>query len=1211
MTKIPQRITPFPPLRLTVHRFGLPFTHPIARYITRTELALACSGMAKYKQPCTNLARGNCPYGDVCKFSHGDTLSSKKAQPKKAPPRRAPPCHLFAKGKCNYGPNCRYSHDTTASASIPEKVNANIETKREQQNGPTAYDLFVQWRYDIKRGRQDIKRAQPLGRRFPKFIQQALDLVNATETMQEVITSLSDEGGLERLGEMLNADFTGLPDQALQAVFKTQILPYFRIIAHEAVLSSAVLESRHATLLNYLYGVNGKRSVAVFCAAIRALTYNEQVSADFEPCLVALSAVLEVNGSAQINEDLRTAAELMIALAKEHELSGTSLKYHRKMCLRLGLGEHIRNAKNEKQQTARRPKPTFELLVDQPGELSEHGPRHDNDHGNIEDIQILPTMGEILGERAEYLPRSDPSTWHLPGMTGLLDRQFRLIREDTVGQLRDAAKVELNRIQHGNGQGTAARHAGARTYSYRNVRLAGAEFDQHKGLLCALQFDQPRDLNGKSRAKRRDWWAESNRLAPEALIMLLGSDQVALFLTVAATVIPSGPKSKAPKEMPIEMRYPRYGDDETAHVVVQLVNHTEADIETMLFRFGQNDGKLSFSLLEFPGVLLPAFQPTLAALQRMIESRDLPFAELLAPTQGMENSESVDRPAYTRRPTFRYDLSTLSTRGDAISLNVSSPMDASVLSAQTSLDNAQAEALISTLTRSMALIQGPPGTGKSYTGVALMKVLMANKVAAKLGPVICVTFTNHALDQILEHLVDANVEQVIRIGSRSKSERLMPLNLRTVAQREDLTKLEKREKWQHKKEVEKYGRLVNESLNQMQNAYSEQSVLAFLREKYPDFHRQLCDPDVDEEGFELVRPKNAPTGLQAWLRGGPHLVSSLQDSVTLDLFSLKIAERHNMYLAWKEEIMDPIQRSLLANLKAYEDVRTGLDHIRSEVDLRVLSSANVIGVTTSGLARNLGLLRRLNSKVLLVEEAGEVLEAHLLTAMLPSIEHAILIGDHQQLRPKAQNYELSCEHPASQIKLDISLFERLVHPENNQSSAVPYVTLEVQRRMHPSISTLIRSTLYPDLQDSPQVAKYPEVSGMRRRLFWLDHDQSEDGEKDRSDSTSHTNQYEVDMVFALVRHLVRQGVYRASDIAVLTPYLGQLRKLRRALSAFAEVIINDRDIDELALDDEEENEKKAATDPTLLARLPPRLGVHKSTLLQALRLATVDNFQVC
>jgi Rad3-related DNA helicase len=167
----------------------------------------------------------------------------------------------------------------------------------------------------------------------------------------------------------------------------------------------------------------------------------------------------------------------------------------------------------------------------------------------------------------------------------------------------------------------------------------------------------------------------------------------------------------------------------------------------------------------------------------------------------------------------------------------------------------------------MALIQGPPGTGKSYTGVALMKVLMANKAAAKLGPVICVTFTNHALDQILEHLVDADVEQVIRIGSRSKSERLVPLNLRTVAQRENLTKLEKRERWQYKKEVEKYGRLLNASLYQLRNVDTDQSVMALLQERYPDYHRQLSEPEIDEDGFELVGPRNEPErlrGNQSW-----------------------------------------------------------------------------------------------------------------------------------------------------------------------------------------------------------------------------------------------------------------------------------------------------------------------------------------------------------
>ena len=41
---------------------------------------------------------------------------------------------------------------------------------------------------------------------------------------------------------------------------------------------------------------------------------------------------------------------------------------------------------------------------------------------------------------------------------------------------------------------------------------------------------------------------------------------------------------------------------------------------------------------------------------------------------------------------------------------------------------------------------------------------------------------------------------------------------------------------------------------------------------------------------------------------------------------------------------------------------------------------------------------------MLVEEAGQVLEAHILGALVPSIQHVILIGDPQQLRPTINNY---------------------------------------------------------------------------------------------------------------------------------------------------------------------------------------------------------------
>lgn len=42
--------------------------------------------------------------------------------------------------------------------------------------------------------------------------------------------------------------------------------------------------------------------------------------------------------------------------------------------------------------------------------------------------------------------------------------------------------------------------------------------------------------------------------------------------------------------------------------------------------------------------------------------------------------------------------------------------------------------------------------------------------------------------------------------------------------------------------------------------------------------------------------------------------------------------------------------------------------------------------------------------MVLVEEAGQVLEAHVLGSLVPSIQHLILIGDPLQLRPTLNNY---------------------------------------------------------------------------------------------------------------------------------------------------------------------------------------------------------------
>lgn len=94
------------------------------------------------------------------------------------------------------------------------------------------------------------------------------------------------------------------------------------------------------------------------------------------------------------------------------------------------------------------------------------------------------------------------------------------------------------------------------------------------------------------------------------------------------------------------------------------------------------------------------------------------------------------------------------------------------------------------------------------------------------------------------------------------------------------------------------------------------------------------------------------------------------------------------------------------------------------------------------------------AKVLVVEEAGQVLESHILAALSPSIQHLIQIGDPAQLRCIANVYQLSVDTARGsgpgEWRYNESMMERL------SSQGLEMRMLGTQRRMRPQISALIR-----------------------------------------------------------------------------------------------------------------------------------------------------------
>jgi hypothetical protein len=320
-------------------------------------------------------------------------------------------------------------------------------------------------------------------------------------------------------------------------------------------------------------------------------------------------------------------------------------------------------------------------------------------------------------------------------------------------------------------------------------------------------------------------------------------------------------------------------------------------------------------------------------------------------------------------------------------------------------------------------------------------------------------------------------------------------------------------------------------------------------------------------------------------------------------------DRHRLVEYWLQEMREDGTNEVFESVISAELACKLQTDIHDDVNRRVLQTADVIGVTTTGLAKKISTLRHVMCKVVICEEAGEVMEPHMLSALLPSIEHFIQIGDHRQLRAKVNNHSLSLESKKGALyQLDRSQFERLSVGERGRPR-LPVAQLDVQRRMRPEISALIRETIYPGLVDHETTRGFPDVVGMRRNVFWLDHNNVEEGAIQDMHQKSHSNLWEVEFTYALVRHIVRQGVYKSSDIAVLTPYTGQLQKLRAKMRNEFEIVLSERDQEMLAkdgfIDEEVIGERQQVKSQSKSEKRP----LERKKLSDLLRIATVDNFQ--
>lgn len=804
----------------------------------------------------------------------------------------------------------------------------------------------------------------------------------------------------------------------------------------------------------------------------------------------------------------------------------------------------------------------FTSSLDAPDvEPDEYGPggRHDNDFADFREVAIHPTADEIRSAEPPFLRLAeileDPA-YKDKRLAVHLDNQFRLLREDLLTEMRDELQI-ISGDKKGRRRGITV----------EGLRLLDVDCGEPKkrlpwGLQLQLMSDLPQlaKLKVKERKDillanpnqaRKDYFmANPNLFKHQSLGCLIVDEEISAFPTIHRDV---DQLARKPPIITLQFR----GKASTSKSLLKLKtakNVKLVQIDTAVF----------------------AYEPVLRGLQ---EIRDLSLADELllwspdsvlvqppdvpiALVNSLENDPSQDIQGVLQTPK--------SIR----------------------LDEAQMSSLLTGLKQRVSLIQGPPGTGKSFIGALIAKSIF--RLTRKTILVVC--YTNHALDQFLEELLDIGIpaDRMLRLGGKSTSRtKCMSLYDQPTTFRQT------KDSWKVIDDLKQKTEAHTIRLHRAFDGYKSTSIrsadllgyLEFLDDG-ADFYDAFTVPEA-EDGLVTIGPGGKAVSdsylFDRWSSGQD--AGLFYDKVPENahhIWQMEVPARQASLSSWKLEILKEQVSQLYAISEQYNEAQGQLGRMFRKNDAQVIASRRIIACTTTAAAKYAQELEAASRDVVLVEEAGEILESHIITSFGPQTQQLVLIGDHKQLRPKVKNHDLSVEK-GDGYDLNRSLFERLI------LKGFPHETLTKQHRMRPTISALVRSLTYPDLTDAPRTLSRPDLRGFQDNLMFISHSNPEDDAKDTaswrdmSSISSKQNRFEVDMVLKCVRYLAQQG-YGTDNLVILTPYLGQLSLLKQVLSTENDPVLNDLDTSELI---------------HAGLMLPASVNANQ----RKIRLATIDNYQ--
>ncbi|KAJ6619752.1 P-loop containing nucleoside triphosphate hydrolase protein [Mycena sp. CBHHK59/15] len=775
------------------------------------------------------------------------------------------------------------------------------------------------------------------------------------------------------------------------------------------------------------------------------------------------------------------------------------------------------------------------------------GGRHDNDFVDFRKISVLPTADEVASSEEPFLPRRHPADSPDPAeaVSQCLDDQFRLLREDMLYELKDELQVAFKK-KKGHHRGLVVDGFILRDDIYHGTDDRRCRW----GITLKCKHDPWFFKTTEAKSRRAFLTDSKNRkfFKHQALTCLIVNGEVVAFPSIHRD---EDLLAQKPPVVVLQLE----GESNTTNALLKLKATKDPDIK----------------LIQIDTAVF-SYEPVLKALQEM---RGMPLSnELLC----WSESSVFEQPSY-RLPSRIIDAIRSDPCRDLRTL-LGTPK--SIV-----LDDSQAASLLAGLAQKVSLIQGPPGTGKSFIGALLAKAFHDSN-----RRILVVCYTNHALDQFLEEILDIGVPQssIVRLGGKS-TPRTEGLSLYKQKSHHTLQRAD----W---KTIDSLKATSRQLLNRLEENWTSfttkrPDLLAYLEFVGPEYFAALSVP-VSASGMTQVgkggKRVNRFYLWEQWTSGRDAGIykTHRQTREDLKIWRMDRPSRQSKVSEWNSAYRKEQVEEILRIGKAYNECQSEIDSRFGQKDASILQSKQIIGCTTTAAAKYTKDIQSASPQVLIVEEAGEILESHVITALGRETQQLVLIGDHKQLRPKVNNYLLTVEKGEG-FDLNRSLFERLV------LKGYPHETLTEQHRMRPEISALVRSLTYPDLVDAASTRNRPNLRGVRDNLVFINHDHPEDenskitNASEMGSKSSKRNKYEATMVLKIVKYLGQQG-YGTDKLVVLTPYLGQLQELQSVLASENDPVLNDLDSYDLV---------KAGLLPPASAQISK----------QPLRLATIDNYQ--